>query len=72
MSPTLSRLAAAVTCAAGLAVAAVPAGASTTSPIPNYPNPQFDPAPDFPVVRAADGTIVPIPNYPNPQFDPQS
>jgi len=53
-------------------VAAVPAGASTTSPIPNYPNPAFNPTPCFPIVRAADGTPVPIPNYPNPQFDPAS
>ena len=52
MSPTLGRLAAALTCAAGLAVAATPAGAFTTSPIPNYPNPAFNPTPNLPVVRA--------------------
>jgi hypothetical protein len=70
MSPTLGRLAAALTCAAGLAVAATPAGAFTTSPIPNYPNPAFNPTPNLPVVRAVDSTASPIPNYPNPQFDP--
>jgi hypothetical protein len=48
------------------------AGQPVISPIPNYPNPQFDPQPDFPTVRTAYGVVEPIPNYPNPQFDPQS
>src|ERR1700736_4229886 len=35
------------------------AGTIPTSPVPNYPNPVFDPTPDFPIVHAADGTVVP-------------